>query len=79
MKYCEMSDLPVESCAHCRTGSRTLPDTMFQANEMDASKLGPQVPAKYHGQCTGCGAPIRPGDLIRSDGVSGWVDEQCAR
>ena len=51
--YCPKSDLPVHSCAHCRSQTPE-PHTTAQ----------PFV-ARYHGTCGGCGFDIRPDELVQ--------------
>ena len=34
-------------------------------------------PARYDGECDGCGAEFEAGDEIRSDGEGGWLCEDC--
>lgn len=75
--YCEFSDLPRDSCAHCtgRTGEKQI--QCFQLNE--DIQLGPWIDARYHGECSSCSRRIRPGDRIRADGTGGWICEGCGQ
>lgn len=68
MTECALTELPVEMCAHCR-GDRLPTD--------DRPELGPPFPARYDGECSGCGDDFAAGDTIRADGQGGWLCETC--
>src|SRR5579859_2433567 len=73
---CDFSDLPVESCAHCRQITTAKTDTMFQAN--DNGLFGPWITAKWPGRCSAdYRHVIVPGAQIRADGDGGWLCEEC--
>lgn len=44
---------------------------------MTSTDFGPWFPARYDGECDGCGEPFDAGDDIRSDGSGGWLAECC--
>jgi hypothetical protein len=61
---CELTDLLVEQCAHCRPV------------EPKPEKVGPRIVAQYNGYCPECGDGIDQGDtIVRTD--DGWVHENC--
>jgi hypothetical protein len=76
--YCPISDLPVETCAHCRQGTRTLPaEVKYDEDPSEAAPPGAMT-ARYPGTCPGCSSAIRPGrTVIRPDGAGGWICESC--
>lgn len=65
---CELTELLVDQCAHCRP---------TQPPATDDRDLGPWTTAHYDGECPDCGDPITPGDTIRSDGDGDWLCERC--
>lgn len=69
---CELTDLLRAFCAHCtgRNGDGVVAETV---------PSGPWITAQYRGSCSGCRAPIRPEDPIRSDGEGGWLCEPCGQ
>lgn len=69
---CEVTDLLRDSCGHCtgRTGEPEL-------SELDPRQFGPWFPARYDGECDGCGSEFQAGDSIRSDGAGGWLCGEC--
>lgn len=88
--YCDFSDLPRDSCAHCRQGLRVLPQVTDQDDRdwhgpapghgQHSAPLapGPWFPARLHGRCSGSeDHQIAPGDMIRADGSGGWECENC--
>jgi hypothetical protein len=77
-EYCDFSGLPKDSCGHCRSKSRVLPDTMFQANEGDGTHAARTwITAQYPGRCVRCRHQIVPGDRIGAEGDQGWICEDC--
>ncbi len=65
---CEISDLPVSQCGHCRPA----PPRPLRPS------LGPWVEARFPSDCDGdCGDEIQEGDMIRSDGEGGWLCQRC--
>lgn len=79
-EYCEFSDLPKSGCGHCRSNSRVLPDTMFQANEKEDGRPAhaPRtwITAEFPGRCAKCRSKIDPGDRIGANDP-GWICEDC--
>lgn len=76
---CELMDLPVGQCAHCR--GLTDPD-LEQASTWQAQPdraCGPGFLAKYPQSCFACDTPIRPGDTIHqlTKAGSGTFDYVC--
>lgn len=67
---CEVTDLPKNQCAHCRSKPRSY-----------AWPPGAWFLARYSGECAGCGDEIQPGDSIRPDGegVGGYFCKDCGR
>jgi hypothetical protein len=73
---CEITDLLVESCAHCN-GAEERAKAQEQAGEAVPSVPGPWFTARYEGRCVDCGEDIVPGDTIRSDGSSRYLCADC--
>jgi hypothetical protein len=68
---CDYSDLPVDSCAHCR-GNRLFPEV----RRVRTGVVGRPITARFPGRCA-CGEAYPPGTTIRSlDGS--WVADCCA-
>ncbi len=79
MNRCDITDLLVDQCAHCRCpNAPTPPDPTEQWRKAERSivGLGPWFRARYDGACKGCGARVNEGDLMRSS-VAGFVGECC--
>jgi hypothetical protein len=75
-QYCDFSDLPVASCAHCKAGGRVLP-AEIEMTEAGPAR-GPWITAQYSGRCVlNRGHQIKPGDQIRSDGEGAWLCASC--
>lgn len=75
-KRCELSDLPESQCAHCRAGTRTLPEEVKAPR--DPLAAGPWITAQYPGRCSeNARHSIRPGDQICADGEGGWLCADC--
>lgn len=66
---CELTELLVDQCAHCRPAPVPEPS--------EATSYGPWILAVYGGECADCDDQIWPGDAIRSDGEGGWLCETC--
>lgn len=66
---CAVTELLADQCAHCRPAAE--PDG-------EPSDLGPWFPARYPGECAGCGSHFGEGDLIRADGQLGWLTACCS-
>lgn len=72
---CPVSDLPVLSCAHCRQGTRALPDPVKYEDDPGAGSMT----ARWPGTCSNCGGKIMAGrTVIRPDGSGGWLCADCA-
>ena len=66
---CELTELEVTSCAHCR-GTAEPPPV--------ARSLGPWFSAAYAGRCEDCGDRFEAGAQIRADGDGGYLAQCCA-
>lgn len=67
---CDLTGLPVYSCAHCAGGTDFL---------IKPPPYGPWFTAAYPGCCSGCDGGIEPGDTIRADGDGGYLCPGCGR
>jgi hypothetical protein len=83
MERCELSDLPVDTCA-CRVhkpGQEADRQVRIDINP-GAAGYGEPVAARYHGRCQACGDGIAPGEAIRADlsapGRAAWIHADCA-
>ena len=65
---CELTELEVSSCAHCRK----LPD-----RPPELRRLGRPFAAAYAGRCTDCDERFDVGDRIRADGEGGYLCADC--
>jgi hypothetical protein len=81
---CEISDLPVSMCGHCRgTEAQEAPfgaesvDLGFGAAVESVTEYGPLFFAARYGPCSGCETGIVPDDTIRADGQGGYLHEDC--
>lgn len=72
MTTCDYSDLPVESCDHCRRGGRPAPRTVVTAG------IARPIEAKYPGVCRSCFQPYSAGAQITPSETDGWIAECCA-
>lgn len=79
--YCEQYDLPVDQCAHCRSGDKIPPrlDAPQQGAVDIAKEIYSQhaVPASYDGVCGACGEAIKRDDDYIVRVSSGWIHEEC--
>lgn len=86
--YCEFSGMRVADCAHCRRGLRALPPVVAEALPEEeglppylggSASVMPGRPfhAQFPGACAACPRPVVPGELIKADGVGGWVHDDC--
>ena len=77
---CEISDLLVSQCAHCRAGGGLQsPAELTEASVLaSVREHGPLFFAKHRGPCSGCDRGIWPDDTIRADGQGGYLHEDCA-
>ena len=75
---CPMSDLPRDTCAHCRQGTRALPaEVRYEDDPGEVPAAGSMV-ARFPGTCSNCGNKISPGrTVIAPDGTGGWLCENC--
>lgn len=77
VERCELSELPKDQCAHCKAGTRVLPDEI-QVPGDHRPTAGPWITAQLHGRCAGNRRhQVQPGDQIRSDGAGGWLCADC--
>lgn len=68
---CELTELPVDQCAHCRPPETEAPRNPFAV-------LGPWFEAGHDSDCDGtCGGEIKAGDMIRADGEGGYLCQGC--
>jgi hypothetical protein len=68
---CDLTDLPVTDCAHCRK----LPDPLAEPEQFE---LGPWFAARYGGTCSGCAETFDAGDQVRADGTGhGYLAACC--
>lgn len=66
---CDLTDLPVDGCAHCR-GISDEPATVEDVRM--------QITSRFSGRCANCGKPYPEGALIgHSDDAGGWVGSCC--
>lgn len=71
-------DMPFDQCGICNPPRPELHDAADSSRYgRDTSKFGPWFPARYDGECDGCGEPFSEGDDIRSDGEGGWLASCC--
>jgi hypothetical protein len=64
---CDITDLLVDQCAHCRK----LPDPVPPA------RAGPPITAAWPGRCANCKRPFDAGDRIRRLGDDGSYIGPC--
>jgi hypothetical protein len=74
MSRCTVTDLLIDSCAHCRFPSAPTPPDPFSG---PSAKLGRWFTSAYSGSCSGCGEQFEEFDQIRSDGEGGYLAECC--
>lgn len=74
---CELTELYVDQCTHCRP--KTAPDAVAEFLAEREILLGLWFPAAYPGHCDQCGVSFDQGDQIRADGEGGWVAECCGQ
>lgn len=60
---CEMTDLLVSDCDHCKHGDKQIVDHDSVRASMPKGK-GDIIEAQFEGTCGGCGEDIIPGDHI---------------
>ena len=69
MNRCDLTDLPVDGCAHCRG---------IDDGPKPVSDVTVRIDARFAGRCAACGQPYSEGTLIgRSDEAGGWVGSCC--
>lgn len=73
---CELTELPVDSCAHCR-GNTTTPDEEAATDRVQLINSGRWFHAVHPGVCAVCGTPFDPGTAIRLEIPRGWRAECC--
>ena len=75
---CDLTELLVEQCAHCRLPhAPILPEPSDDQFDEPAEKVGPWFPARWWGECSGCGERFEKYALIRGDGMGGWLAQCC--
>lgn len=74
---CELTELYVDQCAHCRPTPAADPVADFLAGPQIL--MGSWFPAAYPGACNQCGCRFDEDDQIRADGEGGWVAECCGQ
>ncbi|MEV6897479.1 hypothetical protein [Amycolatopsis sp. NPDC051372] len=68
---CERTELPKDSCAHCRPGGDRRPPTVDNRARL--------FTASYPGKCVACGTAFRPGTTIeRLPDKQGFAGPCCA-
>ena len=77
---CEVTELEVTGCAHCRGIKSPDEEARDQRNRLLAT--GAWFAAIYPGRCTRCNEPFEVGTAIRwneypFDGFGGWLAECC--
>jgi hypothetical protein len=73
---CELTDLLVDSCAHCRGNTRS-PDDEAAAERSEFATTAPWFHAVRPGVCAVCREPFDPGTVIRLEIPQGWRAECC--
>jgi hypothetical protein len=73
---CDLTDLPVDGCAHCR-GNTTSPDDETTAEREELVNTAPWFHAVHPGVCAVCGEPFAPGTPIRLEIPQGWRADCC--
>lgn len=71
--YCEMSDLPVETCAHCLGHAQTAAE-----QPPTTGSISVVMAARYETTCR-CGNKIEVEDTIAKTEDGRWVCVDCAR
>jgi hypothetical protein len=75
-RRCEITELLVDSCAHCNGAERRQQEQERAGWRREG--WGPWFTAGRHGRCAGpCDEDIKPGDRIRSNGERGWLCASC--
>jgi hypothetical protein len=82
---CDLTELLVEDCAHCRGNDKTIEEqATAERLELRARLLSGAVhsitswfPARYPGHCAGCGTGFGEGTAIRTLAL-GYLAECCA-
>jgi hypothetical protein len=82
--YCELTDLLVASCGHCKgigepaySCGHIRCEPYSECQLADPADLGPWFAARLAGRCAGCRAGVAEGDRIRADGQGGYLCEPC--
>lgn len=73
---CEFTELPVDSCAHCR-GNTITPDEEAAADHAELTAAARWFHAIHPGVCAACGEPFTAGTAIRMEIPRGWRAECC--
>lgn len=73
---CDVTELPVDGCAHCR---RILDPDVVERREHARLLARPGwLAAVYPGTCERCGERFTPGTPIHMDVRAGWTAACCA-
>lgn len=76
MARCDLTDLPVDMCAHC-LGHKG-PEQPTGTDRAAILNGGRWIEARYRGRCAGCGETYDAGAAIRRAEPDGWIAECCA-
>jgi len=68
---CDLSDLPVEMCDHCKQGATTLGDRPQPHDAEPVDSIRFYRKSDRPGRCV-CGEPFATGDQIGWDEDAGW-------
>jgi hypothetical protein len=71
-EYCDLYDLPVNMCSHCR-GLDPNPRVVDRGSD----RHGPTIAARYTSPCPGCDTTVRAGDPLTLVDHT-WVCAECA-
>jgi hypothetical protein len=73
--FCEFSQIPVSSCAHCRSVPH-VGSGRSRAELLAEVTMGPWFTARRDGVCV-WGCRIHVGDSIRADGQGSYLCTEC--
>jgi hypothetical protein len=73
---CDLTELPVDGCAHCRGNTTSLEDEATAERE-ELANTAPWFHAVHPGVCAVCGEPFTPGTPIRLNIPQGWRADCC--
>ena len=75
---CELTELTIDSCAHCR-GNTLSPQDEAVTERVALINSGRWFHAVHPGTCAVCGTPFEPGTAIRLEIPRGWRAECCRK